>query len=111
MALSAPDRGDVIWLDFDPTAGHEQAGHRPAIVLSPRIYNARAGLALVVPLTTRAKGRSFEIQLPDGLPVRGVALADQVRSVDWRARRVEHAGHLPAPVEALIRGTARRLLE
>ena len=109
--MTAPDRGDLVWLNFTPQAGHEQAGHRPAIVLSPRAYNARAGLAIVVPVTTRPKGRPFEVPLPPGLAVRGVVLADQVRSVDWSARGVERAGRLPADTEALVRGTARRLLE
>jgi len=111
VAAAPPDRGDLVWLNFTPQAGHEQAGHRPAVVLSPRAYNGRSGLALVVPVTTRPKGRPFEIALPSGLPVRGVVLADQVRSVDWSARAVEHAGHLPSETEALVRGTARRLLE
>jgi mRNA interferase MazF len=111
VAVRAPDRGDVVWLNFTPQAGHEQAGHRPAVVLSPRGYNGRAGLAVVVPVTTRPKGRPFEVPLPPGLPVRGVVLADQVRSVDWSARGVEHAGRLPADTEALVRGTARRLLD
>lgn len=111
MAVAAPDRGDLVWLDFTPQAGHEQAGHRPAVVLSPRAYNSRSGLAVVVPVTTRPKGRPFEVALPSGLPIRGVVLADQVRSVDWSARGVEHAGRLPSETEALVRGTARRLLE
>jgi mRNA interferase MazF len=111
VALAAPDRGDLVWLDFTPQAGHEQAGHRPAVVLSARAYNSRSGLAVVVPVTTRPRGRPFEVALPPGLPIRGVVLADQVRSVDWSARRVEHAGRLPPETEALVRGTARRLLE
>jgi mRNA interferase MazF len=111
VAVAAPDRGDLVWLDFTPQAGHEQAGHRPAVVLSPRAYNSRSGLAVVVPVTTRPKGRPFEVALPSGLPIRGVVLADQVRSADWSARGVEHAGRLPSETEALVRGTARRLLE
>jgi mRNA interferase MazF len=111
VAVAAPDRGDLVWLNFTPQAGHEQAGHRPAVVLSPRAYNSRSGLAVVVPVTTRPKGRPFEVALPSGLPIRGVVLADQVRSVDWSARGVEHAGRLPSETEGLVRGTARRLLE
>jgi mRNA interferase MazF len=111
MAVVPPDRGDLVWLSFDPGAGHEQAGHRPAVVLSPRSYNTRSGLAVVVPVTTRPKGRPFEVPLPDGLRVRGVVLTDQVRSVDWSARAVQLAGRLPVETEALVRGTARRLLE
>jgi mRNA interferase MazF len=109
VAVTAPDRGDLVWLNFTPQAGHEQAGSSslrsdPAVVLSPRAYNSRAGLAIVVPVTTRPKGRPFEVPLAPGLTVRGVVPADQVRSVDWSARGVEHAGRLPAE-------TARRLLE
>src|SRR5438067_12478949 len=90
-----PDRGDIVWLDFDPQAGHEQAGRRPALVLSPATYNARTGLALCCPITTRAKGYPFEVALPGGLPVTGVILADQVNCMDWRARRANYAGRLP----------------
>lgn len=111
MAVVPPDRGDLLWLSVDPTAGHEQAGHRPAAVLSQRAYNSRSGLAVVVPVTTRPKGRPFEVPLPDGLRVRGVALADQVRSIDWSARVVQLADRLPPESGALVRGTARRLLE
>ena len=111
MAAEAPDRGDLVWLNFTPQAGHEQAGHRPAVVLSPRAYNARSGLAVVVPITSRPKGRPFEVRLPPGLPVRGVVLADHLRTVDWSARGVERIGDLAVETEALVRGTARRLLE
>jgi mRNA interferase MazF len=111
VASIPPDRGDVIWLDFDPTSGHEQGGHRPAIVLSPREYNQRSGLMLVVPVTNQAKGYPFEVRLPRGLPVSGVVLADQVRSVSWLTRRIERIGRLPPEIEAVVRGAARRLLE
>jgi mRNA interferase MazF len=82
----APDRGDLVWIDFDPQAGHEQAGRRPALVVSPGAYNARVKLALLCPITSRVKGYPFEVALPEGLRISGVVLADQVRSVDWRAR-------------------------
>lgn len=87
-----PQRGDLVWLNFTPQAGHEQAGRRPALVLSPASYNRAAGLLLCCPLTTRVKGYPFEVALdgPDGAP--GVALADQLRSVDWRARHAQRAG-------------------
>ena len=91
-----PDRGDVIWLSFDPQAGHEQAGRRPALVLSPHSYNAPAGLALVCPITSRAKGYPFEVVLPAGLTINGVVLADHGKSLDWQARRavfIETAPH------------------
>lgn len=81
-----PGRGDIIWLNFDPQAGHEQAGRRPAIVLSARTYNSRTGLCIVCPVTTRIKGYPFESKLPADLPISGAALSDHVRSVDWKAR-------------------------
>jgi len=90
-----PRRGDVVWLSFHPQAGHEQAGRRPALVLSPEAYNARVGLALFCPITSRAKGYPFEVAIPPGLPVGGVVLSDQVRSLDWRARKAEFVCHLP----------------
>ena len=88
----APDRGDLIWIDFDPQAGHEQAGRRPALVLSPRGYHQRTHLAIVCPVTSQRKGYPFEVPLPDGLAISGVVLADQVNSIDRRARRIEPAG-------------------
>ena len=93
-----PARGDVVWLSFDPQAGHEQAGRRPAVVLSPAAYNARVGLALLCPLTSQVKGYPFEVRVPPGLPVSGVILADQAKSLDWRARRAERICALPASV-------------
>ena len=91
-----PQRGDVVWLSFDPQAGHEQAGRRPAVILSPAAYNSRVGLALFCPITNQAKGYPFEVPLPSGLRVRGVVLADQVKSLDWRVRRAELIGALPS---------------
>jgi len=82
-----PNSGDIVWLNFDPQAGREQAGHRPAIVLSPKAYNSRTGLCLVVPVTNQAKGYPFELALPAGCKTIGVALCDQMRSLDWRARQ------------------------
>ena len=90
-----PRRGDVVWLTFDPQSGHEQAGRRPALVLSPEAYNGKVGLALLCPITSHAKGYPFEVPLPEGAPVEGVALADQVKSLDWRARQAEYAGTIP----------------
>src|SRR5438067_4938950 len=95
--LYVPERGDVVWLAFDPQAGHEQAGRRPAIVLSPAVYNGRSGLALCCPITSQVKGYPFEVAIPPGLSIAGVILADQVKSLDWRARRATPAGRLPAP--------------
>jgi len=93
-----PDRGDLIRLTFNPRAGAEQAGRRPALVVSPARYNAKVGLALVCPVTSRPKGYPFEVALPEGSSVSGVILADQLKSLDWRARRAEYAGRLPAEV-------------
>lgn len=93
-----PRRGDVVWLTFNPQAGHEQAGRRPAVVLSPLAYNAKVGLALLCPITSAIKGYPFEVNLPLNLPVTGVILADQVKSLDWRAREVEFICALPDAV-------------
>ena len=90
-----PERGDVIWLEFDPQAGHEQAGRRPAVVLSPASYNSKSRLAIVCPVTRQRKGYPFETLLPAGLPISGVALADHSRSLDWRVRKTEHICQLP----------------
>jgi len=84
-----PDRGDVILLSFDPTSGHEQAGFRPAVVLSPEYYNKASGLCLVCPVTTNSKGYPFEVMLDGAKKTTGVALADQVRSIDWQARKIK----------------------
>jgi mRNA interferase MazF len=84
-----PDRGDVILLSFDPTSGHEQAGFRPAVVLSPEYYNKASGLCLVCPITTNSKGYPFEVILDGAKKTKGVALADQVRSIDWQARTIK----------------------
>lgn len=96
MPAYTPDRGDLVWLTFAPQAGHEQAGRRPALVLSPAAYNGKVGLALLCPITSQVKGYPFEVAVPAGLPVSGVVLADQVKSLDWRARDAELAGKLPA---------------
>ena len=90
-----PGRGDIVWLSFNPQAGHEQAGRRPAVVLSPAAYNGRVGLALLCPITGQVKGYPFEVAIPLDLPVTGVILADQVKCLDWRARRAERIGVLP----------------
>lgn len=87
VAAYIPDAGDIVWLNFDPQAGHEQAGHRPAIALSPKAYNSRTGLCLVVPITSQSKGYPFELALPAGCKTTGVALCDQLRSLDWKARQ------------------------
>ncbi len=93
-----PDAGDLVWLNFAPQAGHEQTGRRPALVLSPLTYNDKASLAVVCPITSRAKGYPFEVSLPKGLMIGGVILADQLKSLDWRERRTERAGKAPRSV-------------
>ncbi len=90
-----PERGDLIWLTFYPQTGHEQAGRRPAIVLSPKGYNDKTSLSLVCPITSQVKGYPFEISIPPGVPIQGVILSDQLRSLDWRSRQAEWAGSLP----------------
>jgi mRNA interferase MazF len=93
-----PNRGDVVWLTFDPKAGHEQAGVRPAVVLSPKAYNERSSLIIVVPVTRQIKGYPFEVVLPSDLPVTGAVLSDQIKSVDWRARDARFICLLPATI-------------
>lgn len=105
-----PERGDAVWLSFDPQAGREQTGRRPAIVISPRTYNAKAGLALVCPVTSQVKGYPFEVPLPDGLSVSGVILADHVRSLDWQARRAELIASLPPYVVVQVVAKIQALL-
>lgn len=107
---SAPDRGDVVWLDFTPQAGHEQRGQRPALVLSPVAYNKRIGLALLCPITSHAKGYPFEVPLPAGFVVNGVVLADQAKSLDWAARHTRLVSRAPAPVVAEVLAKLATLL-
>jgi mRNA interferase MazF len=111
VAAFVPARGDIIWLNFTPQSGHEQAGHRPALVLSPQEYNRRTGLALVCPITSQVKGYAFEVKLPDDLPVQGVILSDQVRNLDWQARRAEWIAHAGPECVAVVLGRLNRLLE
>ena len=97
-----PKRGDIVWLTFTPHAGHEQAGHRPALILSPDLYNKRVGLALVCPITSQVKGYPFEVPIPKGMKVSGVVLADQVKSLDWRARRARFCCTVPTAIVAEV---------
>ena len=94
-AERVPDRGDVFWVTLSPQAGHEQAGRRPALVLSPASYNGKVGLAVFCPITSRQKGYPFEVLIPDGVEAEGVVLADQVKSLDWRKRKSEFFCELP----------------
>lgn len=102
-----PDRGDIVWLQFDPRAGHEQAGRRPAFVVSPRAYNRKVGLALFCPVTSRIKGYPFEVRLPGSGKARGAVLSDQLKSLDWRARKAERFDRVPE--EIVLEVTARIL--
>jgi mRNA interferase MazF len=109
-ASYVPETGDLVWLTFDPQAGCEQAGRRPAFVLSPRTYNARSGLALVCPVTNQAKGYPFEVVVPASHSATGVILADHVKSVDWKARRAEKVGRCPTEVIDEVRARLAPLL-
>lgn len=95
MKRWVPARGDVVWIDMDPQTGHEQKGRRPALVLSPSEYNAKVGLAVFCPVTSQAKGYPFEVPLPAGTKVSGVALSDQVKSLDWVERKARWICTLP----------------
>jgi mRNA interferase MazF len=99
-----PDRGDFVAINFDPRAGHEQAGRRPALVLvlSAAIYNGRSELAVFAPITNQIKGYPFEVLIPAGLEVTGVILADQLKSLDWRARNAQFIATAPADVLRLV---------
>lgn len=103
-----PDAGEVVWLHFEPQAGHEQAGHRPAVVLSPAAYNGRAGLMLCCPMTTQVKGYPFEVAVQGARS--GVVLADQVKSLDWKARRAKRKGQISAAELAEVRRKAISLI-
>jgi len=98
--MRVPQRGDIIVLDFDPQAGHEQMKRRPALVLSAAEFNAAFGLAFVAPVTSKPKGHAFEVQLPRGSRVRGAVMVHQVKSFDWQARRARFAAAAPASVVA-----------
>jgi mRNA interferase MazF len=99
--LTIPARGDLVWLDFDPQGGREQAGRRPAIVLSEEGFNALTGFALVCPITNQVKDYAFEVLLPEGLPFTGAVLTDQMKSLDVRKRKIKIMGSLPFDSEAM----------
>jgi mRNA interferase MazF len=105
-----PEAGDIVWLQFDPQAGHEQAGHRPALVLSPAAYNVKKGLMFCCPLTTKVKGYPFEVLMDmDGQD--GAVLADQVKSLDWRIRKAKRKGAVPDEVLTEVRAKIKALLQ
>jgi mRNA interferase MazF len=105
-----PDRGDAVWLTLNPQSGHEQAGRRPVLVLSPAAYNRRVGLALLCPVTSQVKGYPFEVGLPEDLPLQGVVLSDQVKSLDWRARHAEWLCQVPDKTVHQVLAKLLRLL-
>ena len=111
MPIYVPKQGDVVWLDFDPQAGHEQAGHRPALVLSATAYNTKTGLLVCCPLTNQVKGYPFEVSMERVHGVSGVALADQIKSLDWKARKAEKKGHVPKKVLVEVMAKANTLLK
>ena len=104
-----PDAGDIVWLQFDPQAGHEQAGHRPALVLSPALYNGKAGLMICCPLSTKIKGYPFEVKTQMGAQ-EGVVLSDQMKSLDWKVRRAKKKGTVPEAVMLAVRARIKALL-
>jgi mRNA interferase MazF len=101
-ARYVPSRGDMVWISLDPRAGHEQAGRRPALVVSPLAYNRKVGLAVMCPVTNQVKGYPFEVHLPAGLEVTGAVLSDQVKNLDWRQRQARLIGRLPEEVVAEV---------
>ena len=104
-----PGRGDVLWLDLNPTRGHEQRGRRPVLVVSPKEYNAKSGLALVCPITSHAKGYPFEIELKIKA-VHGVVLVDQIRSIDWTERSAERVGAVPETILTVAQEYLRKII-
>ncbi|MCO6454906.1 MAG: type II toxin-antitoxin system PemK/MazF family toxin [Pirellulaceae bacterium] len=106
-----PVRGDAVWITLDPQVGHEQRGRRPALVLSPQAYNRKVGLALMCPITSQVKGYPFEVLLPDGLPIAGAVLADQVKSLDWGVRQCARIAVLPPRIVAQVLQRLHALLD
>jgi mRNA interferase MazF len=106
-----PDAGDLIWLDFTPQAGREQAGRRPAVVLSPRSYNEKTSLAVVCPITSHAKGYPFEVPIPPGLRMGGVILSDHLKNLDWRQRQAQRAGKISRSLLEQVRNRIAALLQ
>ena len=105
-----PDRGDIVYLDFNPTKGHEQRGNRPAFVISPYVYNQKTSLGLFLPITSQQKGYPFEVVLPSGLKTHGVILTDQLKSLDWKARNVQFVETVPENVVEEVQARIEPLL-
>jgi mRNA interferase MazF len=111
MSYYVPDRGDLVWLEFTPQAGSEQRGRRPALVISPKAYNGKVGLALFCPITSKIKGYPFEVLLPDGYSVGGVILSDQLKSLDWRTRKAKFIERISSDLLAMVTARVLPLLE
>jgi mRNA interferase MazF len=110
MVIYIPDRDHLVWIDFDPSVGREQRGRRPAIVLSPKSYNKASDLAILIPITSRRKGYPFELLLPSGLVIEGVALCDQIKSLDWKNRNVQFIQEVPIGIMNQIRAKVESLV-
>jgi len=110
MVKIIPDRGDVVWIDFDPSLGHEQAGRRPGLILSSQKYHQKVGLAIVCPITSRAKGYPFEVPIPDGFKVKGVILSDQLKCIDLSERNVDLLFKIPDTVVEAVQNLAISVL-
>ena len=93
-----PNKGDLLWLEFSPQSGHEQSGRRPALCISPEIYNQRVGLAIFCPITSVVKGYPYEVLLPSTVSIKGVILSDQVKSLDWQSRQIIFIEKLPGNI-------------
>ena len=106
-----PEQGDIVWLNFDPQVGREQKGKRPALILSPKIYNAKTSLCLALPITSKVKGYPFEVALPETLPVTGVILSDQVKSLDFRIREATYVCTVPREVLETVQNNVKALIE
>ena len=109
VSTYVPDSGDLVWLDFDPQAGREQAGLRPALILSSKHFNLRSSVAFVCPTSSKVKGFQFQVVLPTGLPVHGVVLCEDMRSLDWRVRKASYLGRMPDNVLLQVRGVVRTI--
>ena len=110
MTAYVPDRGDVVWISLSPQAGHEQAGRRPALVLSPKEYNEKVGLSILCPITSQIKRYPFEVTIPDECEAEGVILSDQVKSLDWRVREAEFYCEVPDETVDEVLGKLHALL-
>ena len=95
MPSYIPNRGDLVWINFNLQSGHEQAGRRPALILSPSSYNSKVGLAILCPITSKIKGYPFEVNIPEKLEINGVILSDQIKSLDWKIRKAAFICKLP----------------